>query len=121
MPKHIEEDLPENIFEEDVKLVPSPVKKDATYIKQEPKSPADLGFSIKRELNLENFMEWEDEENPQEHTTVANAGTAETDSLDLKIEIDEDCIDVETVSEQIPGKLLCIEPTVIFSINILYL
>ncbi|PSN45716.1 hypothetical protein C0J52_19126 [Blattella germanica] len=131
LPKPISDHLPDDIFEDEINPLVSP-KKLTSPNKITPKFPAVLGISIKSELSLDNFMECEDDEeepekkvfedgavdtennstedgavNTMNNSTedgavdTMNKSTEET-STDVKIEVEEDCVDVETVSEQIP-------------------
>jgi hypothetical protein len=110
MPKHISEHLPDNIFEDDTKPSVSPGKQ-ILPVKLEQK-PSPLSLTMKDGFNkfsLDNFMESEEEIDlgytvvKDEAIDMANA-SAEDAVIDVKVELDDDCIDVETVSEQIPGE-----------------
>jgi hypothetical protein len=114
MPKHVSENLPDDIFEDDTKLSISPGKLSPPLKSKQKSSP--LSITIKDEFekfSLDNFMECEEEVDlsftvvKDEAIDVANAA-AEDAVIDMKVDIDDDCIDVETVSEQIPGEYSCL-------------
>ncbi|XP_069695768.1 serine-rich adhesin for platelets-like isoform X2 [Periplaneta americana] len=108
MPKQISENLPDDIFEDDSKPYIA-TKKHTSPIKLEHKSSL-FGISIKDELSeitLDNFMDSEEDEDLALNTAEDEAidvvsGATEVTNSDIKVEMEEDCIDVETVSEQIP-------------------
>jgi hypothetical protein len=113
IPKHVSEHLPDDIFEDDARPLVSPGKQ-IPPLKSEQKSPP-LSISMKDEFNkftLDNFMECE-EEIDLDFTVVKDEAIdvnadAEGAIIDVKVDLDDDCIDVETVSEQIPGEYTCL-------------
>jgi hypothetical protein len=107
IPKHISEHLPDDIFEDDTKPLISPWKH-SSPVKVGQKSTI-LGITVKDELNkfsLDNFMECEDDAGSQvaEDDAIDVNAAVEDAGSDIKVDLDDDCIDVETVSEQIPGE-----------------
>jgi hypothetical protein len=114
MPKHVSEHLPDDIFEDDTRTSVSPGKQISPLKLEQKSSP--LSITIKDEFNkfsLDNFMECEEEIDlgftvvKDEAIDVVNAA-AEGAIIDMKVDLDDDCIDVETVSEQIPGEYTCL-------------
>lgn len=105
MPKHVSEHLPDDIFEDDTKPSISQ-RKHIPPSKSERKS-APLSITVKDEFNkfsLDSFIECE-EEVALGFTVVKNkASDVANAAADMKVDFDDDCIDVETVSEQIPGE-----------------
>jgi hypothetical protein len=110
MPKHIIEHFPDDIFDNDVKPLVSP-RRHMSPMKLGKKSAA-FGITIKDEFNKFNFDSLIrcKEDNGLGLTLVEDkaveSGTASVEDVgcDVKVELDDDCIDVETVSEQIPGE-----------------
>jgi uncharacterized protein YkvS len=105
MVKH--EHLPDNIFEEETKPLISSGKHNIS-LKMGQKS-AVLDVTIEDEFkrfSLDSFMKCEENDNlglTVAEDDVVNA-SVEIAVSDTKMDVDDDCVDVETVSEQIPGE-----------------
>lgn len=110
MPKHIIEHFPDEIFDNDVKPLISQ-RKHISPVKVGKKSAA-FGITIKDEFNkfsFDSLIRCKEDNGlglTVEENKAVDAGTASADDAgcDMKAELDDDCIDVETVSEQIPGE-----------------
>jgi hypothetical protein len=115
MPKHVSEHLPDDIFEDDTKPSSSQ-RKQVPPLESERKSSA-LSITVKDEFNklgLDNFMECE-EEVDLGFTVVKDKAidvAAEGAVIGVTVDFDDDCVDVETVSEQIPGEYSCLTHTI---------
>lgn len=118
MPKHVSEHLPDDIFEDDTKPSSSQ-RKTVPPLKSERKSSA-LSITVKDEFNrfsLDNFMDCEEDIDlgftvvKDKAIDVVNVA-AEGAVIDMKVDFDDDCIDVETVSEQIPGEYSSLTHTI---------
>lgn len=114
MSKHVSEHLPDDIFEDDTRPSVSPGKQIPSLKLEQKSSP--LSITVKDEFNkfsLDNFMECEEEIDlgftvvKDEVIDMVNAA-AQDAIIDMKVDLDDDCIDVETVSEQIPGEYTCL-------------
>jgi hypothetical protein len=109
MPKHMEH-FPDDIFDNDVKPLVSQ-RKHMSPMKLGKKSSA-FGITVKDELNKFTFdcLIRCKEDNGMglsvAEDKAVESGTVSVEDVecDLKVELDDDCIDVETVSEQIPGE-----------------
>lgn len=110
MPKHIIEHFPDDIFDNDVKPLISP-RKHMSPLKLGKKSAA-FGIAIKDEFNKFSFDSVISckEDNvlgvsvAEDEAVESGAFSVEHVGCDVKVELDDDCIDVETISEQIPGE-----------------
>lgn len=126
MPKHVSEHLPDNIFEDDTRPSVSPGKQIPPLKLEQKSSP--LSVPIKDEFNkfsLDSFMECEEEIDlgftvvKDEAIDMVNAAAGGA-IIDIKVDLDDDCIDVETVSEQIPGEYTCLTPALLAQAPIYY-
>ncbi|XP_021912997.1 uncharacterized protein LOC110826561 [Zootermopsis nevadensis] len=106
MPQNISEHLPDDIFEEDTKSSISSGNQ-SSPLKLEQKS-AFTSVPVKDEsdkISLDSFIKCEEGDDglglavTEDDMAIASAETALSG---IKFELDDDCIDVETVSEQIP-------------------
>lgn len=114
MPKHVSEHLPDDIFEDDTKPSVSTGKQIPPLKLEQKSSP--LSITMKDDFNklsLDNFMECEEDIDlgfavvKDEAIDMVNSPT-EGAIIDMKVDLDDDCVDVETVSEQIPGEYTCL-------------
>lgn len=112
MPQNISEHLPDDIFEEDTKSSISSANQ-SSPLKLEQKS-AFTSVPVKDEsdkISLDSFIKCEEGDDglglavTEDDMAIASAETALSG---IKFELDDDCIDVETVSEQIPGECSCL-------------
>lgn len=110
MPKHIIEHFPDDIFDNEVKPLISP-RKHMSPIKMGKKSAA-FGIAFKDEFNkfsFDNLISCKEDNGlgtsvAEDKAVESGAISVEHVGCDVKLELDDDCIDVETVSEQIPGE-----------------
>jgi hypothetical protein len=114
MPKHVSEHLPDDIFEDDTK--PSISQRKQIPPSKSERKPSPSSGSVKDDFNkfsLDNLIEYEDEVDlgftvvKDKAIDVVNVA-AEGAVIGMKVDFDDDCIDVETVSEQIPGEYCCL-------------
>ncbi|XP_023719461.1 uncharacterized protein LOC111870987 isoform X2 [Cryptotermes secundus] len=108
LPNHVSEHLPDDIFEDDTKPSVS-TGKQIPLLKLEQKS-SPLSITMKDDFNklsLDNFMKCEEDIDlgfaviKDEAIDMLDSAT-EGVIIDTKVDLDDDCVDVETVSEQIP-------------------
>jgi hypothetical protein len=110
MPKHIIEHFPDDIFDNEVKPLISPRKQHMSPMKLGKKSAA-FGIAFRDEFNKFSFDSLSCKEDNCLGMSVAEDKAVESGAIsvehvgcDVKLELDDDCIDVETISEQIPGE-----------------
>jgi hypothetical protein len=110
MPKHIIEHFPDDIFDNEVKPLISP-RKHMSPMKLGKKSSA-FGIAFKDEFNkfsFDSLISYKEDNGlgmsvAEDEAVESGDISVEHVGCDVKLELDDDCIDVETVSEQIPGE-----------------
>jgi len=107
MPKHIIEQFPDDIFDNEVKPLISP-RKHMSPMNLGKKSAA-FGIAFKDEFNKFSFDSCKEDNGlgmsvAEDKAIESGVISVEHVGCDVKLELDDDCIDVETVSEQIPGE-----------------
>lgn len=110
MPKHIIEHFPDDIFDNEVKPLISP-RKHMSPMKLGKKSSA-FGIAFADEFNkfsFDSLISCKEDNSlgmsvAEDNAVESGAISVEHVGCDVKLELDDDCIDVETVSEQIPGE-----------------